>query len=144
MYLHIVQKIRTSGAIPLLSLNTFISWTGKTLPLHMKCFVTEVQDYRNGSIRYQGHTGKGLARNLVSFRQLSCSCMGYGNSYRVPVGSMSVKWSGYGLNCQGTLFDFLQERGFYSPKHTNRRWSSQSLVFRKYHQLFHRTHSDTV
>ena len=35
--LHLVLRLRMSGAIPLLSLYTFMAWTGATLPLTLHC-----------------------------------------------------------------------------------------------------------
>lgn len=32
-HLHLVQRLRTSGVIPLLPVRAFAEWTGKTLPL---------------------------------------------------------------------------------------------------------------
>jgi hypothetical protein len=59
----------------------------------VKYIVIGVKDYSNGGIRYTGHPGEGLERNLASLRLLSCSWMrgGWGgvfvsNACRLYVG----------------------------------------------------------
>ena len=89
----------------------------------MKYIVIGVQDYCNGGIRYPGYPGEGLARNLSSLRQLSCSCLRGGvggfisSACRLYVGMMIR------LRPELSRNPFLfsaEKRVFCTPKHTNR------------------------